>query len=126
MKFTFTTALLAILLSTGGSPEAMRLVVFEGSDWCAECRQLERNVLSDSTFSSFLETEGIEIVRADFPQRKKLDKSQVRRNEALAEQFGFAGQFPTLILSATDTFYTISYQRESTQELITLLQKYLQ
>jgi thiol-disulfide isomerase/thioredoxin len=82
-----------------------QLVVFEGSDWCVNCRRLEKNVLSDSSFISFTIENKIEIEKVDFPQRKIQTKSEKNKNEEIAEKYQFDGSFPTLILARKDTLF---------------------
>jgi|GEM_PF-2294166 len=81
------------------------LYVFEGSDWCMNCRRLEKNVLSDATFKQFLKEESIELIKVDFPQRKKMSAEQVNKNDSLAQLYNFEGGFPTVILSRADTLF---------------------
>lgn len=77
------------------------LLVFSGSDWCQPCIRFEKEVLSDSVFLSYA-AEHLEIVKADFPQRKKLTPEQRRTNEQLAEQYNPEGKFPRLVLLRPD------------------------
>ncbi len=95
-------------------PHNYTLFVFEGSDWCVNCRRLEKNILSDTKFVSFLEQKHITLRRVDFPQRKVLDAQTKKHNETLAEQYNFDGAFPTLILSREDTllFRKIYYNKK--------------
>lgn len=79
------------------------LIVFEGSDWCSNCKKFERNILNDSLVINYLEKEKIEVLKIDFPQRKKLSKEQKNSNKKYAEKYNFKGLFPTIILSRTDT-----------------------
>lgn len=104
---SFVLCCIAYLLSFEGFAQ-YQLFVFEGSDWCASCRKLEKNVLSDSTFKAFLQEKQIEIVKVDFPQKKKLPLDTQKRNEALASQYNFTGEFPMLVLAKKET---ASYQR---------------
>jgi len=76
----------------------LKLIVFEGSDWCVNCIQLEKNVLSDVAFIEFSHKNEIEIERIDFPQRKKQAKEIEKYNAAMAEKYGFDGTFPTVFL----------------------------
>ena len=75
-----------------------KLIVFEGSDWCVNCIQLEKNILSDAVFIEYSQTKEIEIERIDFPQRKKQDKEIEKYNAEMAEKYEFDGTFPTVIL----------------------------
>ena len=77
------------------------LLNFSGSDWCAPCIKLKKEVFESEAFSSLAESKLI-LVRADFPRSKKnqLTKEQTQHNEALAEKYNPDGKFPyTLLLS---------------------------
>lgn len=100
-----------------------QLVVFEGSDWCMNCRRLEKNILSVSKTVNFLEKKKIEILRVDFPQRKKMSNKQERKNESLAEQFEFSGKYPELVLAKKDgsNYRKIVYDNLSVLEFMTII-----
>lgn len=72
------------------------LLVFSGSDWCAPCIRLEKEVLSQPGFESVLD--GVVKLHADFPQRTKQSKALRIQNEQLAERFNPQGAFPHLVL----------------------------
>ena len=94
------------------------LYIFTGSDWCADCRRLEKNVLHDSTFIRSMELNEIGIEIIDFPQRKKLPPEVVKYNESIAETYNFQGIFPTLILSQAEGNYEVlNYKNEKAAEL---------
>ncbi len=75
------------------------ILVFEGSDWCAPCKKLERNILSSPEFKAFAE-EHLVLLKADFPRRKKnrLPAAQQKHNDNLAAQYNPEGIFPTVIV----------------------------
>lgn len=102
-----------------------QIIVFEGSDWCVKCMSLEKEVLSDSTFINYLEKQGIELSRIDFPQRKKQKKSVRRYNESVAETYNFDGVFPTLVFvnHASDEISKIYYDNRSSEELIQIINR---
>lgn len=102
------------------SEAIFRLYIFEGSDWCANCLRLERQVLATSIFEQGLVKNNIRIEKVDFPQRKKLDRYTENRNDSLASVFAFDGTFPTLIISRTDTlrFERVIYGNQSATELL--------
>jgi thiol-disulfide isomerase/thioredoxin len=104
-------------------PLAYRLLIFEGSDWCANCRRLEKNILSDSLFLKQLAALSVEIEKVDFPQRKKLSPAIRRYNDSLAGKYAFDGSFPTLILTRTDVFrfQKIAYNNQTAEEMVHLL-----
>jgi thiol-disulfide isomerase/thioredoxin len=98
-----------------------KLIVFEGSDWCANCRRLEKNVLSDTLFLKQLEKMSVIIERIDFPQRKKLDKTIQEYNNTIADRYAFDGGFPTIIFTGNEItgFQKISYTNQSAEEILT-------
>jgi thiol-disulfide isomerase/thioredoxin len=97
---------------------AYRLIVFEGSDWCSNCRRLEKEILAKDDFMQFLKLHNIELERIDFPQRKKLSEEQKKYNASMAEKYAFGGVYPTLFLSRTDTFKyeKVFYKTQSVDE----------
>lgn len=101
-------------------PTDFELVVFEGSDWCSNCRRFETQVLSDNVFVEYLDKENIKLTKIDFPQRKKLTREQEKTNKQYAEKYKFTGVFPTIILSKTDTlsFKNLSYRNQTTDQFI--------
>ena len=81
------------------------LLNFSGSDWCAPCIKLKKEVFESEAFSALAESKLI-LVRADFPRSKKnqLTKEQTQHNEALAEKYNPEGKFPfTLLLNEDGT-----------------------
>lgn len=78
------------------------LLNFSGSDWCAPCIRMKKDVFDQTEFKTFSDAQLI-LVRADFPRHKKnqLDPKQTEHNEKLAEQYNPKGKFPlTLLLTA--------------------------
>lgn len=104
------------------------LIIFEGSDWCANCIRLEKNILNDSAFIQYLNHETIKLIRIDFPQRKKLSNEQKLNNEQTARKYNFEGVFPTIVISRSDTLFfdKIYYQNQSVEEIKAVLQYKLQ
>jgi thioredoxin-related protein len=81
------------------SDHKMILLNFSGSDWCGPCIKLKKEVFESAEFEKYA-AENLVLVRADFPRQKKnqLDKEQVAKNEALAEQYNPKGVFPLTVL----------------------------
>lgn len=96
------------------------LIIFEGSDWCPNCRRLHSEILEDIELLKFLEKEGIELTIIDFPQRKKLTETEEHKNRDYAVKYQFEGTFPTIIISEinTDSFKKISYTNQTTDKFI--------
>lgn len=75
------------------------ILVFSGSDWCAPCMKLEREIWDSDVFKSYAKTNYV-LLKADFPRRKKnsLSKSQQDHNNKLAEQYNKNGYFPLVVV----------------------------
>jgi len=132
--FTLSFRHLAVLLAfcslsfLSAQENTYRLLVFEGSDWCANCRRLEKKVLSKELTQAFFEEKGIAVQKVDFPQRKKLDADVLAQNKALAERYGFRGEFPTVLLvkTSSDESQTIPYRNQNPEEFIELVTSAIQ
>ncbi|MBT8273095.1 MAG: thioredoxin family protein [Bacteroidia bacterium] len=103
--------------------KSYNLLVFEGSDWCANCIRFNTNVTSDSVFNHFLSEKNINLEFIDFPQRKTLEKSVRDYNASVAEKYNFKGVFPTIILidRRTDEYTFLNYSNENPKEFIALI-----
>jgi thioredoxin-related protein len=78
------------------------LLNFSGSDWCGPCIRMHNEIFNNEKFMAFA-NQKLVMVNADFPRQEKnqLTKEQQKRNEALADKYNSAGNFPfTLLLSA--------------------------
>lgn len=78
------------------------LLNFSGSDWCAPCIKMKKEVFESEAFL-ILSEQRLILVRADFPRAKKnqLSKEQTEHNEQLAAVYNPTGNFPlTLLLNA--------------------------
>ncbi|TDE15256.1 thioredoxin family protein [Dyadobacter psychrotolerans] len=85
--------------SQAASEHKMILLSFSGSDWCGPCIKLTKDVFESTEFQTYA-SQKLVMVRADFPRQKKnqLEKSQVAKNEALAEKYNPKGLFPLTVL----------------------------
>ncbi|HXB35024.1 MAG TPA: thioredoxin family protein [Puia sp.] len=78
------------------------LLNFSGSDWCAPCILLRKQILDNPDFLQMADTSLI-LVNADFPRSKKnqLTPQQQALNNSMADKYNSQGKFPyTLLLSA--------------------------
>lgn len=75
------------------------ILVFSGSDWCAPCMKLEREIWDTEAFKSYAK-ENYTLLKADFPRRKKnkLSKTLQSQNEQLAERYNPNGYFPLVVV----------------------------
>jgi len=79
------------------------VMVFQGSDWCAPCIRLDREIWSTDAFKSYAE-EHFVMMQVDFPRRKKnaLPEAQANANAQLAEQYNKTGMFPFVVVLDQD------------------------
>lgn len=75
------------------------LVVFSGSDWCVACIKLHKLVLTKTEFLEKAKKEFV-LVNVDFPSKKQnaLSTEQLKKNNALAEQYNPDGLFPLVMI----------------------------
>jgi thioredoxin-related protein len=102
---------------SAAEPSDTILYVFSGSDWCANCIELDRKIISNPEFQEMLKDHHIQVEIIDFPQRKKLKSEVVKYNSAMAEKFNFEGVYPTLVVFSTrlQKHKQITYQNETAQ-----------
>lgn len=75
------------------------LLVFAGSDWCAPCIKLKKQILDTDEFKSYA-ADNLVLLEADFPRKKqnKLTREQQNKNNKLAELYNQEGHFPLVVL----------------------------
>jgi thioredoxin-related protein len=102
------------------------LLVFAGSDWCAPCVRFEKQILSEAGFQEYAKN-NLVILKADFPQRKKLSDEEQKQNDLLAEQFNPKGEFPKLVLLRENKSVVtmLTYSNQSSAEFISLIKDVL-
>jgi thioredoxin-related protein len=79
------------------------ILVFQGSDWCAPCIKLDREVWSTNTFKTYAK-EHFVMLQADFPRKKKnaLSKNLAKANGQLFEMYNKNGIFPFVVVLNSD------------------------
>ena len=75
------------------------VLVFQGSDWCAPCIKLDREIWSSNEFQD-LAKDSFVMLKADFPRRKKnrLPEAQEEKNKSLAAKYNPNGYFPYVVV----------------------------
>lgn len=75
------------------------VLVFQGSDWCAPCIKLDREIWSSKEFQRLAKDHFV-MVKADFPRKSKnsLPKEQEAQNKKLAEKYNPNGYFPYVVV----------------------------
>lgn len=71
------------------------VLVFQGSDWCAPCIKLDREIWKTLEFKNYAKEHFI-LVKADFPRKNKnkLSETQQLNNKKLMEIYNANGYFP--------------------------------
>lgn len=103
------------------------LLVFQGSDWCAPCIKLDREIWTSSEFKNYAKEHYV-LVKADFPRRAKnqLSPEQQEKNNKLAEKFNQRGYFPLVVVMDEDgnVIGKTGYKKISPKEYIALLNSF--
>lgn len=75
------------------------ILVFAGSDWCAPCIKLEKQILETKEFKESVKNDYV-LLKADFPRKKKnqLTESLQDQNKKLAEEYNKSGGFPLVVV----------------------------
>ncbi len=101
------------------------LLVFSGSDWCAPCIKLDRNVWQSDEFKSY-SIEKLVLLRADFPKKKgnALAEEIKNANLALAEKYNKEGFFPLVVVLDKNgkVLAKKGYENQNAEKYITELQ----
>jgi len=75
------------------------ILVFSGSDWCAPCIKLDKNIWQSEAFKAEAAKEWV-MVKADFPKKKGNRQSEELRsaNAVLSEKYNKEGAFPLVVV----------------------------
>ena len=100
------------------------ILVFQGSDWCAPCIKLDKQVWSTEEFQQYAKDHYV-MLQADFPKKKEhqLPEAQIAKNEKLAEKYNPYGYFPfVVILDANGKVLgNMGYEKKSPKQYIAAL-----
>ncbi|PKA83509.1 thioredoxin-related protein [Ulvibacter sp. MAR_2010_11] len=75
------------------------VLVFQGSDWCAPCIKLDREIWSTPEFKEYAKNHFV-MLQADFPKKKKnvLPEALQQKNNSLAQKYNPQGIFPFVVV----------------------------
>lgn len=75
------------------------VMIFSGSDWCAPCMRLEKNIWQSEEFQKESAEKWV-LLKLNFPRKKvnQLSEEQTNHNRALAEKYNREGSFPLVII----------------------------
>ena len=103
------------------------ILVFQGSDWCAPCIKLDREIWSTDTFKNYAKDHFV-MLKADFPKRKKnaLPKAQQAHNDQLAETYNQQGYFPYVVVldGKGNVQGSLGYKDTTPEKFIELLESF--
>ena len=103
------------------------ILVFQGSDWCAPCIKLEKEIWSSDTFINYANNH-FTLLKADFPRKKKnkLDPLIQEKNKTLMETYNKRGFFPfVVVLDKKGTVIgETGYNKMNPSEYIQLLESF--
>ena len=104
------------------------ILVFQGSDWCAPCIKLDRDVWTTEEFKAYAKNHYV-MLQADFPRRKSnaLPEEQLNKNKVLAEKYNRNGVFPFVVVmnSKGKVYGETSYKKLSPKEYIHELNSFI-
>ena len=105
------------------------ILVFQGSDWCAPCIKLDREVWSTDTFKKYAKDHFI-MAQADFPRKKTnaLSEAQTTANAQLAEKYNKRGIFPFVVIMNEEgkVLGETSYKKTTPEGYIQILNGFIQ
>lgn len=75
------------------------ILVFSGSDWCAPCIKLDKNIWQSPEFKTYADEHYV-LYRADFPRKKanQLSAERTMENVELADRYNPKGYFPLVVV----------------------------
>lgn len=104
------------------------VLVFQGSDWCAPCIKLDKEIWSTEEFKTQAEKKFI-LLKADFPRRKKNTLSEVQKvqNAKLADKYNKRGMFPLVVVLTAkgELLGATGYKQISPIEYVSLLTSFV-
>ena len=104
------------------------VMVFSGSDWCAPCIKLDKDIWQSPTFKKYAEDHFV-MLRLDFPRRKSnaLPTKQTATNKILAEKYNPNGYFPFVVVFNAELSKRgeTGYKKMTPQEYINHLNSFL-
>ena len=103
------------------------ILVFSGSDWCAPCIKLDREVWETEEFKAFAKDNYI-LVKVVFPRKRKnqLSKEQQEYNNKLSAKYNQEGYFPMVVVLDADAnvLGKVGYENVGPKEYIDLLESF--
>ena len=100
------------------------ILVFQGSDWCAPCIKLDKEIWSTPDFKNYAK-EHFVLVKANFPRKKKnkLSEVNIANNKKLMELYNKKGYFPFVVIfdKNANALGNTGYKKTTPSEYIKIL-----
>ncbi len=104
------------------------VLVFQGSDWCAPCMKLEKEIWESETFKAYATNHFI-MHLADFPRKKanQINNEQIKHNKELAAKYNPKGYFPFVAIIDKDgkVLGETGYKKMTPEEYIEHLNSFI-
>lgn len=102
------------------------LLVFAGSDWCAPCIKLDKEVFQTEEFEK--EEAKWVLYKADFLKKSKLTAAVKKENGQLADQYNPEGYFPLVVVlnSKGKVLGKLGYSKDTPADYIKKLRAFIQ
>ncbi|HIB48931.1 MAG TPA: thioredoxin family protein [Flavobacteriaceae bacterium] len=104
------------------------ILVFQGSDWCAPCIKLDREIWSSEVFKKYAADHYV-MLQANFPRKKMnaLSETQTKANAKLAETYNKQGFFPHVVIldSKGNVLGETGYKKTTPEKYINVLNTYI-
>lgn len=115
-------------LSVSAAENKPIILVFAGSDWCAPCIMLERNIWQSQEFIDYSKDNYV-LYKADFPRKKsnQLPTEIADRNAELAQVYNPKGFFPLIVVlnSEKRVLGTTGFKKITPNDYISLLNAFI-
>ena len=103
------------------------VMIFSGSDWCAPCMRLEKNIWQSEEFKKESAEKWV-LLKLNFPRKKanQLSEEQTNHNRALAEKYNREGSFPLVIIMQPDgkILGKLGFKNVAPKEYISLMEAF--
>ena len=102
------------------------LLVFAGSDWCAPCIKLDKEIFQTDEFEK--EQAKWVLYKADFLKKSKLAAAVKKENGQLADQYNPEGYFPLVVVlnSKGKVLGKLGYSKDTPSDYIQKLRAFIQ
>lgn len=105
------------------------LLKFTGSDWCANCKYLEKSLFHKPDFIAYANNKLV-LLEADFPMKRKnqLSKKQQLENDSLAAKYNKKGVFPLVLIlnDRGDIVFTLNSSPKNKSDYLKQIQSAIQ